>query len=380
MKHAIGYTRVSTREQGRSGLGLAAQRNEIKEFGMRQGFTIRSWHQDIQTGAGSDALQLRPGLSTALKEAKSARCPLVVSRLDRLSRNLHFISGLMEHRVHFMVAALGKDCDEFTLHIYASLAEQERKMISERTKAAIAALKRKGRKHGRPAGSKEWRRVRALGTAAIHKLTMERAVACRPHIEWALRHPGMNGRPISYNAAAGKLNEQNIETPAGRSWKGELLRNMSARLGLNHPLGRLARGIARARVQALWKEHPEFTAKQIKANIGLEHPLGHKRVLRLLRECRRDAANRSPEHKRANWFLDSWTARRIEISAISSRHPDFTAKQVIRRLRSEHVISVLWVRKVMKQCRRPAQERGRRRRLSLNAAKRLRGPTRPSRT
>ena len=132
MSEAIGYLRVSTREQGRSGLGLAAQRHEIEEFGKRQGFTIRTWHQDIQTGAGADALLLRPGLAAAIKEAKSARLPLIVSRLDRLSRNVHFISGLMEHRVHFMVAALGKDCDVFTLHIYASLAEQERKMISER--------------------------------------------------------------------------------------------------------------------------------------------------------------------------------------------------------------------------------------------------------
>jgi DNA invertase Pin-like site-specific DNA recombinase len=81
---------------------------------------------------------LRPGLAAALKEARAARCPLVVSRLDRLSRNVHFITGLVEHKVHFVVAALGRDCDEFTLHIYASLAEQERKMISERIKAAKA--------------------------------------------------------------------------------------------------------------------------------------------------------------------------------------------------------------------------------------------------
>src|SRR5207302_10207747 len=107
---------------------------------------IRSWHQDVQTGAGADALLLRPVLASALKGAKSARCPLIVSRLDRLSRNVHFITGLMEHRVHFTVAALGKDCDDFTLHIYASLAEQERKIISERIKAAAAVPKRKGRK------------------------------------------------------------------------------------------------------------------------------------------------------------------------------------------------------------------------------------------
>ena len=98
-KQAIGYLRVSTREQGRSGLGLAAQRFEIEAFGKREGFTVKSWHQDVQTGAGADALLLRRGLATALKEAKSARCPLIVSRLDRLSRNVHFITGLMEHQV-----------------------------------------------------------------------------------------------------------------------------------------------------------------------------------------------------------------------------------------------------------------------------------------
>jgi DNA invertase Pin-like site-specific DNA recombinase len=106
MNAAIGYLRVSTREQGRSGLGLAAQRFEIETFGTHEGFSVKSWHQDVQTGAGADALLLRPGLATALKEARLARCPLIVSRLDRLSRNVHFISGLMEHRVHFIVAAL----------------------------------------------------------------------------------------------------------------------------------------------------------------------------------------------------------------------------------------------------------------------------------
>src|SRR5580704_19689461 len=144
MQSAIGYLRVSTREQGRSGLGLAAQRHDIEVFAEREGFAVKSWHQDVQTGAGADALLMRPGLARALKEARSARCPLIVSRLDRLSRNVHFITGLMEHRVHFIVAALGRDCDNFTLHIYASLAEQERKMISERVKLTIAISRREG--------------------------------------------------------------------------------------------------------------------------------------------------------------------------------------------------------------------------------------------
>jgi DNA invertase Pin-like site-specific DNA recombinase len=81
-----------------------------------------------RSGACGAALRdlLRPGLAAALKEAKSLHSPLIVSRLDRRSRNVHFITGLMEHKVHFIVTALGRDCDDFTLHIYASLAEQER--------------------------------------------------------------------------------------------------------------------------------------------------------------------------------------------------------------------------------------------------------------
>lgn len=135
----------------------------------------------MQTGSGSDALLLRPGLAAALKEARTARCPLIVSRLDRLSRNVHFITGLMEEKVHFVVAALGRDCDEFTLHIYASLAEQERKMISERIRAAKAVEKQKGHKFWLELRSKaERRRIVALGIAATKKAAVERAEAYRP--------------------------------------------------------------------------------------------------------------------------------------------------------------------------------------------------------
>ena len=77
MQAAIGYLRVSTREQGRSGLGLAAQSHEIEDFALREGFAVRSWHQDVQTRAGPDALLLRPGLAAALKEAKAAQYPLI---------------------------------------------------------------------------------------------------------------------------------------------------------------------------------------------------------------------------------------------------------------------------------------------------------------
>ena len=242
MPAVVAYLRVSTREQGRSGLGLAAQRAEIKAFAAREGFTVKSWHQDIQTGAGADALKLRPGLAKALQEAKRARCALIVSRLDRLSRNVHFISGLMEHRVHFIVAALGKDRDDFTLHIYACLAEEERKILSKRVKGALAAAKARGQKLGQAGRSKaQQRRVGALAAVKIQKAAIQRAQAYRPHIEWALRHTDARQRPVSYQLAADKLNRLKTPSPKGGRWSWEQVRQLARRFGLRDRLARKGR-------------------------------------------------------------------------------------------------------------------------------------------
>jgi DNA invertase Pin-like site-specific DNA recombinase len=355
MKDAIGYLRVSTREQGRSGLGLAAQRLDIDAFGGREGLSIKSWYQDIQTGAGKDALLLRPGLAAALKEARVARIPLIVSRLDRLSRNVHFITGLMEHKVHFVVAALGRDCDDFTLHIYASLAEQERKMMSERIKAAHAVSKARGKKFGLALRSKAYRRrITALGNAALEKAAVERAEAYRLHIEWAIRQPSAygNARPISFYAAAGLLNDRKIESPMGRRWAGDGLKRMAERLGINHPRGHIRHEKMLTRVTAIWMEHPEFIAKQVIANIGFEHPLGVQKAWRLLRACRLSAAKRSSIHRKIGWRIDSRTPTRIRISRIWKRNPDLTAKQVIEKLGLGPFRNIRWIRQVMDECRR----------------------------
>jgi hypothetical protein len=95
MSDAIGYLRVSTQEQGRSGLGLAAQRADIEAFAAREGLSVQQWYQDIQTGAGKVPLLLRPALACALKDARSRRCPLIVSRLDRLLDLTRFGGHLM---------------------------------------------------------------------------------------------------------------------------------------------------------------------------------------------------------------------------------------------------------------------------------------------
>lgn len=351
MKDAVGYLRVSTQEQGRSGLGLAAQRFDIETFGKREGFSIISWYQDVQTGAGKDALLLRPGLAAALKEARELSCPLLVSRLDRLSRNVHFITGLMEHKVHFVVAAFGRDVDDFTLHIYASIAEQERKMISERVRAAALIAKSQGKKFGLQLRSKSWqRRVSALGRAALVQEANDRAQAFRVYIEWALRQPGRRGRPISFRGAAIRLNERNIETPLGGHWRGHHVQRMAARLGLNHPLARMPEKFARARVRALWKQRPTITGEQLVADLGTPHPLYVRRAWAFLRDCRRGAAMQSSVHRRVGWKLDHRTATRIRIGATWKRHPDFTAKQIIERLQLGPDAPVKWVQRIMNQC------------------------------
>ena len=364
MQPAIGYLRVSTREQGRSGLGLAAQRYDIEAFGAREGFTINSWYQDIQTGAGKDALLLRTGLAAALKEARAARCPLVVSRLDRLSRNVHFITGLMEHKVHFVVAALGRDCDDFTLHIYASLAEQERKMISERTKAGLARSRNRfWLRHPMKRSKKFRRRLQALAAAGKRRAALERAEAYRVHIEWALSHPGRLGRPISFHAAAEKLNERQLPSPMGGRWSSMNVCDMAVRLNLRDRPARIPRKVLKARVRALCREHPDLTGKQLIMSLRSEHPMGTSQAWKLLRECRRAAVRCSATHKHVGWRLDPKTATRIQISQIWRRHREFTARQVIRKLGAKHSVTVPWVQKMLRECSRAYSTRSPARRL-----------------
>jgi DNA invertase Pin-like site-specific DNA recombinase len=99
---------------------------------------------EVETGKGSDALDRRPKLAAALAETRQhgKHCPVAVSKLDRLSRDVHFISGLMAHRVPFLVAELGADADPFMLHLFAALAQKERAPISQRTKALAAGKAR----------------------------------------------------------------------------------------------------------------------------------------------------------------------------------------------------------------------------------------------
>jgi DNA invertase Pin-like site-specific DNA recombinase len=111
--NAVAYIRVFTGKQAKSGLGLEAQIEAIRAFAKTEGYKIAGSFEEHESGKGADALDRRPKLAAAIKAAKKAGGPVIVSKLDRLSRDVHFISGLMTHKVPFIVAELGSDVDPF---------------------------------------------------------------------------------------------------------------------------------------------------------------------------------------------------------------------------------------------------------------------------
>ena len=141
-----------SQRNGSSALASASKPNGPPSPGLPKpkGSAIIAEYVEAETGKGADALDRRPQLAAALAAAKTAKCSVVVSKLDRLSRDVAFVSGLMAQRVPFIVAELGRDADPFMLHLYAALAEKERRLISERTRAALAAKKANGAALGNP--------------------------------------------------------------------------------------------------------------------------------------------------------------------------------------------------------------------------------------
>lgn len=213
MKIAIAYTRVSTAQQGKSGLGLEAQQSTLARFAETEGYDLIHTFQEIETGKGADALDRRPQLAAALRTARQHGAPIIVAKLDRLSRDVHFISGLMAHRTPFIVAELGADADPFMLHLYAALAEKERHMISRRTKDALAAKKAQGVKLG------------GLNAKGLQnqKDAVARAECLRPIF---VELSGQSARKI-----AAALNERKVSTPEGGAWHAATVIRVQGRLG-----------------------------------------------------------------------------------------------------------------------------------------------------
>jgi DNA invertase Pin-like site-specific DNA recombinase len=213
MKPAITYIRVSTQRQGKSGLGLEAQRAAIARFCEAENFRLSCEFIEVETGKGADALDRRPQLAAALAAAKKAACPVIVAKLDRLSRDVAFIAGLMAQRVPFIVTELGANADPFMLHIYAALAEQERRMISARTKAALSAARDRGVTLGN----------QAQANANAHEALIF-ALTLRPVLQPFL-NLGMSSRNI-----ADTLNSRGVKTREGGLWQSATVLRLIKRL------------------------------------------------------------------------------------------------------------------------------------------------------
>jgi len=206
MKPAVVYRRVSTSEQGKSGLGLDAQASAMGRFCAAEGFEVVAGFDDV--GSGKLGLEGRPGLSAALAKAARLKCPVIVSKLDRLSRDVAFISGLMARGVPFIVAELGADVDPFVLHLFAALGQKERQLISQRTKDALAPMVGTGR-----LGNKSNLKVaQAKGCAGNVTASVAFSGRVMPLVG-RLREGG-----LSMNAIAAQLNASNLPTMRGGRW------------------------------------------------------------------------------------------------------------------------------------------------------------------
>lgn len=207
-RRVIAYYRVSTQGQGKSGLGIEAQRKAVAEFAVREGFEVVAEFTETETGKGSDALDRRPVLAAALAEARKIKGAVIVAKLDRLSRDVAFVAGLMAQRVPFVVAELGADADPFMLHLFAALAEKERAMISARTKAALAEAKVKGTVLGNPRLAEARVKAEAVRTAGADEFAKNIAPVIRE----------IQKKETSLRGIARELVARKIETRRGGAW------------------------------------------------------------------------------------------------------------------------------------------------------------------
>ena len=211
----VTYTRVSTKRQGQSGLGLEAQEAAIQNYIQEQSADVVGGFVEIESGKKSNRVEL----AKAIALAKKTKSKLVVAKLDRLARNVHFISGLLQSKVDF-VALDFPEANTFTIQIMAALAEQEARLISERTKAALAAAKRRGvilGAHGRKladeniASADKW-------AASIFDSLLSVIASCRKK---------------TLQNVANKLNKKGITTRTGKTFAPTTVMNLMKRLNLN---------------------------------------------------------------------------------------------------------------------------------------------------
>jgi DNA invertase Pin-like site-specific DNA recombinase len=221
---AVAYYRVSTAAQGRSGLGLDAQRAAVAEVCKARGLEIITEFTEIESGKRND----RPELTEALRRAKLAGATLVVAKLDRLSRSVTFLSALQDSGAKFIAADM-PEANELTVHILAAVAQAERKAISTRTREALRAAKARGVKLGNPNGAAPLRRAAKGNVAAVE--------ACKAGAESRARELAAEieavraGGAQSLREIAEGLNQRHIASPRGGAWHPSGVKRLLERLG-----------------------------------------------------------------------------------------------------------------------------------------------------
>ena len=211
----IAYFRVSTDRQGQSGLGLEAQREAVEHFLQGRGDVLEHF-TEVESGRKRD----RPELSAALQACRFHQATLVIAKLDRLARNVHFISGLMESGVEFVAVDM-PEANRLTLHIMAAFAEHEREQISQRTKAALQAAKARGVRLGSPDPGK--------GAAIRAQVLQAKADRFARHLLPLIQTLQAQGI-TSYHGLAAALNARGVRTANDRRWYGSTVRNLLQRV------------------------------------------------------------------------------------------------------------------------------------------------------
>lgn len=214
----VTYYRVSTQRQGASGLGLDAQRATVEQYLAGSARTSVGEFVEIETGKSANALDKRPQLRLALEACRKARATLLIAKLDRLARSVHFVSGLMESRIKFVACDM-PEANDLTIHLMAAFAEYEAKRISERTREALAAAKARGVVLGAtgPANLK-------CNNGQRRQRTREFQQRIRPVLE------GMLAQGMSRRVMVVRLNELGITAPMGGLWSlGQLQRVLTIR-------------------------------------------------------------------------------------------------------------------------------------------------------
>lgn len=217
MKKVFGYTRVSSQEQGKTRNGLEAQAEAIRLFCLYNNYELIEIVEEVRTGADDD----RPVLAAITKRAKKLGAYVVVNKLDRLSRNAIFILQYVNQNSRTIVTQLGEDVDPFMLHVYAGLAEKERMMISDRTRAGLQAKKARGEVLG--ASKDILTKACASAKEAVQSKADEFAARLRPTVERMVKE-GM-----SYRAMAEELDRNNTKTARGGSWTAQSVKNLIGR-------------------------------------------------------------------------------------------------------------------------------------------------------